>query len=336
MAQAEKKLRQLWYKSPYPWILILLASLATFSIGQIYGDDTSLPQQLRLSGYKFVTPLVLCNANNSKIFPEDKGLRDGVKKVVDAHIKFGDISKGSVNFFRFSDGVWANVYGNEKYYPSSLGKIPIMMAYFLMAQKDPNVLNKKISYDGGPDLNKSQDIKPAAAIIPGKTYAVEELIEYMIKYSDNNAAQILFNGVDKDDLDNIYSELNIPVVEDIKTGDVDVVTPQQITLLFRVLYNATYLSRDYSEKALQLMSESSFTQGIFSGVPISTVVAHKLGLVGITNKGGLIAEHELHDCGIVYGNKSYALCVMTRGSSDISILEKVISDISKKVYDYVE
>ncbi len=157
----------------------------------------------------------------------------------------------------------------------------------------------------------------------------------MIEDSDNNAAALLFNAVDQNALNNIYGELDIPTVANVTEANADSVTPQEIARLFRVLYNATYISRGYSEQALQLMSKSSFTEGLAAGVPSSTVVLHKLGLVGITS-GGIATEHELHDCGIVYAKDPYILCVMSRGSADLPTLEGILASISKVAYDYVE
>lgn len=324
-----------WYKSPYPWIITLVAAAAAFAIGYFLPSPVTPPQALRLSGYQFIDPLLACNVNNSRIFPQDQSLNNDIQTIIAAHVKSGDISKASAYFTDLSNGRWANVYPNELYYPASLGKIPIMMAYYEMAEASSSILNQEINYTGGPDLNDAQDIKPAEAIVPGQTYTVEQLIEYMIKDSDNNAAQLLYANVDQNALDNIYSELNIPTLSVVTGNDADVLTPQQISELFRVLYNATYISRDYSEQALKLMSESSFTQGLVAGVPSSTVVSHKLGLLGLQS-GGVTVEHELHDCGIVYAKDPYVLCVMTRGSSTLPIMEGIISDISAVAYEHVE
>jgi beta-lactamase class A len=212
-----------------------------------------------------------------------------------------------------------------------------MMAYFLLAESSSSVLDQKITYAGGSDLNKTQDIAPAKAIVPGMTYTVNELMGYMIKYSDNNAAQLLYDSIDQNALRNVYSDLQIPVNNDATIANLDFITPQQIATLFRILYNGTYLSRDYSEEALKLMSESGFTEGLVAGVPSSTIVSHKLGLVGIAPDGITNTEHELHDCGIVYApDYTYILCVMTRGSSPLLAMENTIADISKTVYNEVE
>ena len=156
----------------------------------------------------------------------------------------------------------------------------------------------------------------------------------MVKYSDNNAAELLYENINQSALSNVYGELGIPVNNDPNISNLDFVTPQEISLIFRVLYNATYLSRDYSEKALELMSQSSFTQGIVAGVPTSTVVSHKLGLVGIQSNG-VTVEHELHDCGIVYGNNPYLLCIMTRGTANLTTLEQIIAQLSAITYQNV-
>ena len=335
MPQPPHKVNPPWYKSPYPWIITIVTSSVVFVIGWFIPPPITPPQALRLSGYQFIDPLLACNVNNSHVFPEDQALSSDIQSIIDAHVKSGDLSKASTYFSDLADGKWSNVYQDDQYYPSSLGKIPIMMAYYEMAETSPDILNKEITYAGGPDLNQTQDIKPAAAIVQGQTYTVEQLIEYMIKYSDNNATALLFDAVDKNALNNIYDELGIPSVANITAANADIVTPVQISELFRILYNATYISRDYSEKALQLMSESSFTQGLVAGVPSSTVVSQKLGLVGF-DSGGIATEHELHDCGIVYARDPYILCVMTRGSSDLPTMEGIIASISKVAYEHVQ
>lgn len=320
------------------WAIAAIACAASFAVGWFVKSPAQslTPAPLRLAGYQFTSPLLACNFSSIGIIPEDKSLDNTIKSAIDARIKAGDVSKASAYFADFATSRWAEAYPDEKYYPSSLGKIPIMMAYYELAENDSSVLEKKITYPaGGADLNNTQDVKPPEAIVPGQTYSVDELIGYMIKYSDNNAAQLLYENIDQSILRNVYGDLQIPVNDDATVANLDFITPRQVGVLFRILYNATYLSHDFSEKALQLMSQSSFTQGIAAGVPASTAVSHKFGVVGIQN-GGVTAEHELHDCGIVYApNHPYLLCVMTRGASSLPTMESAIADISRTVYQKV-
>jgi beta-lactamase class A len=298
-------------------------------------NQTLPAKSLRIGGYQFIDPLLACNINNSNTFLEDHSLGNQMSSIINTNIQEGNLSKASVYFVNLSSGNWTSINPTATFYPSSLGKIPIMIAYYEMAETDPDILDKAIVYPvGGTDLNKNQDIQPAQAIIPGRAYTIEQLIEYMIKYSDNNAAELLYNNIDQAALQNVYGDLGIPVDNDPNISNLDFITPQEISLLFRVLYNGTYLSRDYSEKALEIMSQSSFTQGIVAGLPIPVVVSHKLGLVGIQTNG-ITTEHELHDCGIVYANDPYLLCIMTRGSSSLSTMEGIIADISQAAYNKV-
>jgi beta-lactamase class A len=325
-----------WYKSPFPWILVVAVSCVTFAVGWYLPPPPTQPQSLRLSGYAFIYPLLACNINNSNVYQENHVLESQIQSIIDTHRNNGEISKASAYFVDLKNGAWANVYGNEQYYPSSLGKIPILIAYYQMAESDPSVLSQEIEFPvGSPDLNQMQDIPPAAAIVPGLSYTVEQLLGYMIKYSDNNATALLDANIDQDTLARVYGDLGIPSESNVSLANADFITAHQISTMFRVLYNATYLSRDDSEKALQLLSQASFTQGLVAGVASSTVVSHKLGLVGIA-PNGVTTEHELHDCGIVYAKDPYLMCVMTRGSASLPTLEKIISQLSRAAYQAVE
>ena len=95
---------------------------------------------------------------------------------------------------------------------------------------------------------------------------------------------------------------------------------------FRILYNASYLTKDNSQKALDLLSKVDFTDGIRAGVPSSVKVANKFGEREV---GNII---QLHDCGIVYfKDHPYLLCIMSRGT-DFTKLAASIKNISRLVY----
>jgi beta-lactamase class A len=337
--QFKKSLHALQAAWLWAFLLIVVAGIGSFTLGwQLHTgvNEPTSPQALRLSGYQFIDPLLACNINNSNIYAENNLLSKELKSVIDTGVRNGVISKASVYFTDLNTGAWASVYGDDTFYPSSLGKIPLMIAYYQMSENDPSVLSKELVYPvGSTDLNDMQDITPAGAIVPGQSYTVEQLIGYMIKYSDNNATALLDANIDPDTLNRVYGDLGIPSEQNVSIANADFITAHQISTMFRVLYNATYLSRADSEKALQLLSQVSFTQGLVAGVASSTVVSHKLGLVGIA-PNNVTTEHELHDCGIVYANDPYLMCVMTRGAAPLPQMENLIAQISKVTYDSVE
>jgi len=299
-------------------------------------DLSVVPQSLRLGGYQFINPLLVCNINNSNVYSQNTLLSKELQSIIDTNTKDGNISKASVYFTDLATGSWANVDGTEQFYPSSLGKIPLMIAYYQESESDPSVLTKQLVYPvGSTDLNAMQDITPKEAIVPGRSYTVEQLIGYMIKYSDNNATALLDANISPDTVSRVYGDLGIPSETNVNLSNADFITAHQVSTMFRVLYNGTYLSRDDSEKALSLLSQVSFTQGLVAGVASSTVVSHKLGLVGIA-PNNVTTEHELHDCGIVYGKDPYLMCVMTRGSAPLPTLEGIIGQLSKTAFNSVQ
>jgi beta-lactamase class A len=162
----------------------------------------------------------------------------------------------------------------------------------------------------------------------GQTYVVNDLINKMIIESDNGAMNLLLSHIDNSYLSEIYTEIGLKAPA---PGAPYTISPADFSLFFRILYNGTYLSDASSEKALSILSQATFENGLLAGLPAGTTVAHKFG-ERIIGSGDQITSVELHDCGIIYANQGpYLLCVMTRGKS-LNSLANTISNISKMVY----
>jgi beta-lactamase class A len=221
---------------------------------------------------------------------------------------------------------------NDTFAPASLLKLPLMIAYYKIAQLEPTILDSKLTYTESGTLNdNTQDMVPQNKLAVGQQYTVEQLIEDMIENSDNNSTSVLLSHMDPQIFDNTLIDLGLK----IPAGgtEVDFVTAKTYAGIFSQLYNASYLNRDYSQKALELMSKSVFA-ALSKGLPPGTVVADKFGERQVENPDGTVAKRELHDCGIIYekGARPYTLCIMTEGP-DFTQLESVIKDISKITND---
>lgn len=93
-------------------------------------------------------------------------------------------------------------------------------------------------------------------------------------------------------------------------------SPKQYSRVFRTLFNGTYSPWNLSEQVLDLLSHTSFTQGIVAGTPQNITISQKFGEHTNTLPNGSVADHELHNCGIVYyPDHPYFLCIMTRGKT---------------------
>ncbi|MDO9289910.1 MAG: serine hydrolase, partial [Thermodesulfovibrionales bacterium] len=230
------------------------------------------------------------------------------------------------------NGPFFGINDNEEFSPASLLKVPILITYLKLAETDPQLLGKKIRNDKRDDSNKGTAIPPSKAIEKGKTYTIEELLYMMIVYSDNNAHDLALANIDARLFNMPFIELGIEIPGVRKQEDF--MSVKAYASFFRVLFNASYLSREMSEKALGYLTLVEFRKGLVAGVPSNVAVAHKFGerrLIG-DNKD----IKELHDCGIIYyPNHPYLLCVMTRGSDFGDLIDNV-KDISYRVYEEVD
>lgn len=289
------------------------------------------------SAYTFTDPLIGFASSNIES-PEYDALEADVQSYI-AGQKNSGLVAASVYFRDINQSKGFTINPNELYYPASLYKVPVMMTYYEIAQEDPSILSQTLTYNGATNLNDIEEVRSPVQLSPGTSYTVEELIEHMIRYSDNNAAQLLLDNLSAtnhyQDYLNLFANLGISTSTVDETADTLMVGKYPIFL--RTLYNATYLDRDYSEKALQLLSETDFTEGIESGVPNGVLVAQKFGETTVAS-GTTDIGKELSNCGIVYfPDHPYILCVMTKGSGDnVKGLESNLAAISGMVYQKME
>lgn len=158
----------------------------------------------------------------------------------------------------------------------------------------------------------------------------------MIVYSSNESLHLLINNLNARTLPalkEIYSDLNIPLPTLLDENKIDFMSPKIYSLLFRVLYNSTYLERETSERALELLNQVAFREGLVAGIPPGIAVAHKFGIRAVQSADAAKpGTTELHDCGIIYyPGHPYLLCVMTKGSNYRDLLS-VIVDVSHRAY----
>lgn len=167
-------------------------------------------------------------------------------------------------------------------------------------------------------------------MVPGRKYTVEEFAAYMIRSSDNDAADIVGDLLGERNVMRVFEDLGM-YWEGVSPTE-DFLSLRDYVRLFRVLFNAAYLNEEYSEKALRLLVNTEFSSGLVAGVPPGVSVAHKFGERTFIDKG----IRQLHDCGIVYyPGGAYLIGIMTRGK-DFAKLTKVIKGLSALVYQEVD
>ena len=81
----------------------------------------------------------------------------------------------------------------------------------------------------------------------------------MIIYSDNQAYEILRQSVDNQLIINTYKDLGVDVSKAFTDPSGNILSVKSFATFFRILYNASYLNQDMSEKALYLLSLSKLS-----------------------------------------------------------------------------
>jgi beta-lactamase class A len=322
-------------KSSIGLIAAILLAAAGWSAHGWYDYYHKSPKMRRVhakvKGFRLTSPLLDVELPEGVgVNSEPLPFRGKVKDFIDSQVRKGQAREVAVYYRDLHDGPWFGINEDKDFDPASMMKVPVMVCWLKRAERNPQVLKEQLTYAYPDDMRVKQNFQPAQSVEPGRSYKVEELLRLMMNYSDNNATRLLFEGLKPEELSEVLDGMD---TVNRTQDDSNSVTVHGYSGLFRILYNASYLNREMSEKALQLLSLQDFPQGIVAGVPKGTVVAAKFGerAADATKK-----HHQLHEFGIVYHPKhTYILGIMTRGD-DFGALMGVIRQISQLVYMEVD
>jgi beta-lactamase class A len=305
------------------FIAIIFALGAAFFLGYKLSpkNQTDLSETKCNSQYTFLNDSIACDFNEEENLETIKNLESQISALADSAAKEKSADSVSVFFRDLKSIKFFGVNENKEYAPASLLKLPIAIAYYKYSEIDPSILTKKYVYKAEDHLDMPQYFPPSAELEVGKEYTMEEIIEQMLVYSDNDAVDILASNIDKNFLIKVYDDLGIVSINE------DFFSSKDYAAVLRILYNSSYMTRKNSQKILDLLTKSVFTEGLVAGVPSSVAVANKFG--ERTTETG---EKELHDCGIIYyPDNPYILCVMTLGKN-FDQLAEIIKKVSYLVY----
>lgn len=275
------------------------------------------------------------NAETRKI-RELKPFRYKVDALVQEKIDEEDASSVSVYFRDLENGNGFGIREDEKFSPESQLKIPILIAYFKWSEDNPLVLRRKILFRGIGIPLAPRYLRSPKPLEAGSEYTVNDLLFRMTAYGDNNAYTLLLANLPPAYLHKIAKDLYVNYNPEVSG---DSLTLSAYASYFRVLYNASYLSEDMSEKALRFLSLSVFRDGMASGIPPDINIASKAGerIIKTVDSEGLPAEVlQLHEFGIIYHPERPFLLGITVRGGDFRDLARVIRDITRLVSSEVD
>lgn len=316
-------------------IFIIIVPALLIAVGWFANDwyrqhDQKTEKRIKLSGFNYISPLIDVelpegyNVQHEPIKFEQK-----VKNFVDQQLQSGNVKEMSVYYRDLSDGPWFGINEKVQYNPASMMKVAVMIAWLKRVERDASVLQHKFVFHEKDRPIPEQSYKPKQTLKDGASYTVDELLRYMINFSDNRALSVLHFALAPEELTNVLN--NMDVINTV-VGEENSITAHGFSGFFRVLYNASFLNKEMSEKALKLMSSDDFPYGISAGVPKGTRISSKFGEY-LDEKNP--AKYQLHEFGIVYHPKGpYILGILTRGNN-WKIQADIIKSVSEIVYDSV-
>ncbi|MFA5025826.1 MAG: serine hydrolase [Candidatus Shapirobacteria bacterium] len=317
-------------------LIIFFSGLFLFAGGFFLGhikipdSNSDIIETRNQEDYKYINPLLECESTDFSKTAALEPLRKQLTSVVETQKKLGNISYASIYLRDLNGGPWLGINEKDNFSPASLVKVPLMMSYYKAAEKKPGLLNETITVESTYD--SSQSILPEITLAPKQTYTIDELINRMIVYSDNQAYELLQNHIDNKLIVKTYTDLGIDLSDAYDNPNGNILSVKYYASFFRILFNASYLNKDMSEKALRLLSEVKYNDGLVKGINNPMIsISHKFGERTYEADG----EKQLHDCGIVYlPNKPHLICIMTKGF-DFSKLRTTIVEITKTIYKYL-
>lgn len=287
--------------------------------------------------YKFISPLLFVKTPEEQAFPQYAPLESAIEDYVAKEKTSHEVTEMSVYFRNLQSSQWVAVNAESEFSPASLQKVITLLTVLRSSETNANLLSSRVNVEEVDEKMNEMYFPPLNPVRSGERRTVEELLEQAIVESDNIANFILLEIVGGRNFAKTHTDLELRFSDESTDN---IYTALEYSRIFRTLYNGTYLSRANSEKALELLSRTTFTQGLVAGVPEGTVVSHKFGTRALLSEGSSVEDpdtvKELHDCGIIYyPDHPYFLCIMTRGT-DFKKLESVIRDASALVWKEIE
>jgi|CXWL01.1.fsa_nt_gi hypothetical protein len=310
--------------------------LATFSFGFVSQRAflSLFDTALCTSDLTLIKPNLDCNLSEKKT-ENLSTLEEKLKENIAEYKEKGRAIRISVFVRELRSTRFVGVDENDLFYMASLLKVTVLIAGYKLAEVEPRVLDQEITYNGIPNVYNEQYIKPNEVLEKGKSYSIRELMRRAIVYSDNTAAQLLYDYYPIEFLDRIIQALGIEFTRPEGSKE-NFVTARTYANVFRSLYNASYLTATYANEALSTLTKITYGDGATAKLPMGVLVAHKFAERSLPDsKDSLKFIRQLHECGLVYakdGVEPYTFCIMTEGT-DYDALQSILQDLSLDIYN---
>ncbi len=233
-----------------------------------------------------------------------------------------------------------------RFHAASTMKVPVMIQLFRDRDAHRLSLDDSIAVtnvfksivDSSPyGLDKTDDSDSTLYLRVGGKASIRELVELMETVSSNLATNLLIAQVGAPRANATAHQLgadSILVLRGVEDGKAyragrnNTTTARDLGVLMAAIAQNRAASPEACREMLEILGRQHFKEGIPAGLPEGTRVYHKTGWVG---------KVVYHDAAIVElpGGRRYVLVVLTGGIEKDEDSYKVVSDISRMIYEGV-
>src|SRR5437773_2782008 len=269
---------------------------------------------------------------------------DSLRSEITARIARAPATGVGVYFRDLGSGDTLLVNANTRFHAASTMKVPVMIQLF--RDKDAGALSLDDSIpitntfrsivDSSPyQLDKSDDSDSTLYDILGQQRSIRQLIEVMETVSSNLATNLLIARVGAPRANATAHALgadSILVLRGVEDGKAyraglnNTTTARDLGVLLAAIAEGRAASPAACREMLAILARQHFNEGIPAGLPPGTRVYHKTGWIG-----GVV----YHDAAIVERSdgRRYILVVLTGGIQKDEDAYRLVSDVSRLVYD---
>ena len=256
------------------------------------------------------------------------------KRVAESHADVGIV-------FRTLDGKSEWTYHpDDRFHAASTMKVPVMIELFHQVKEgkvrldEPRTIRNEFhsivdgsTYKLDPGDDSERDLYQAE----GQTRTLSELCELMITVSSNLATNLL---IEKLGVNNIRATVDalgadgmnvLRGVEDGKAyekGLNNTTTARGLAILMTAIAEGNAVDPESSRQMVEILSRQHFQEGISSGLPTGTRVAHKTGEITKIH----------HDAAIVYAPRPFVLVILVRGLPEQKDSSALMGDATRALY----
>jgi beta-lactamase class A len=236
------------------------------------------------------------------------------------------------------------LHADDPFHAASTMKIPVMIELFHQVKEgklrfaDPLVIRNEFHSiaDGSVyKLDPADDSEADLYKAEGQTRTLRQLCDLMITVSSNLATNLMIEKLGVENIRAVVHSLDadgmrvLRGVEDNKAFDKglnNTTTARALLRLLTAIAQGKAVDADSSRRMVEILEEQKFNQGIPSGLPTGTRVAHKTG--------DITKIH--HDAAIVYAPKPFVLVTLVLGLEDEKQNYALMGDLARIVYKATE